>query len=139
MAVVKTLFRGEFEDKIREEMKNFEGIQELLNLLYKGNLEEEKDFSFYDEENNVTYFATYFPKEVVDGEEKKHQVIVANFKSKLDFDSPEELFETRRISEVVLMPKRAYITTKYPSDEANMVAVYYAYETEDENCKKIAI
>lgn len=124
------LLRGAFEEKMRKVVTS-EEIQGLLDLLYKGNLEEEKDFIFYDEDNNVSIFATYFPAEVKDDKRTTHYVIMASFKDKLDENTPDEVFESNRLSEIVLIPRRAYLTTKYPSDEANMIEINDAYDMKE--------
>ena len=124
------LLRGAFDEKMRKVVKS-EEIQGLLDLLYKGNLEEEKDFIFYDGDNNISIFATYFPAEVKDDKRTTHYIIMASFKDKLDENTSDEVFETNRLSEIVLIPRRAYLTTKYPSDEANMIEVNDAYDMKE--------
>lgn len=121
------LLRGAFEEKFRKVM-NFEGTQDLLNLLYKGNSNEVVDFSFYDEENDRTFFATYEPA----NKEKnlKRYIIIATFSGFFSGEEDDTIFDENRLSEIVLVPGRAYLTTKYPSNEANIIAINDAYKME---------
>lgn len=119
--------RGAF-DKIIRKVAKFDNLPELLDLLYKGNLNDSKDFVSYDEETNTSWFATYFPAEVKEDKRTTHYVIMATFKDKLDDNTPNEVFESNRLSEIVLIPRRAYLTTKYPSNEANMIEIDDAYD-----------
>lgn len=124
-----TFFRGDFDSKIRKDLEGFDDIQELLDLLYKGELEEEKDFHFYKEENDITFFATYFPAKVVDGKiTEKHHVVIAGCEGMLDTNVSDEVFVESEVSEVLLVPHRYYLTSKYPSNEANAIIVENALE-----------